>query len=234
MDFTVPGESDDVLDLLAEDEDEDRGRAVAWADLVGADDALDCVLLVNRGPPSTGRCVRPSGGWGGFSAGTMRVVDGPAADDRSRASARRAPSGRATVVDPDVLAWMIGVFCIVGALLGFVLLASVEFDESRDVATAALYGGPGLVAGALVGLLAGLPTGGVLLLLRRRGRSRAVCVVVTAVSAAVVVSGSLLVVSGFGASGPFLLVLAALAAVPAGLTAAWVGRGDRRVRGVPA
>ena len=42
----VPGEFDDVGDLLAKDQDEDRGRTVSWAHLGRAGEALDDFLLL--------------------------------------------------------------------------------------------------------------------------------------------------------------------------------------------
>lgn len=44
----IPGEADDILDLLAEHKDEDRRRAVAWGEFLSVNDSLDRMLLVYR------------------------------------------------------------------------------------------------------------------------------------------------------------------------------------------
>jgi len=47
----VPGESDDTLDLLPEDEDENRGSTVPCGEFVGVDDTVHRLLLVGRAHP---------------------------------------------------------------------------------------------------------------------------------------------------------------------------------------
>jgi hypothetical protein len=44
----IPGEADDILDLLAEHKDEDRRRAVAWGEFLSVNDSLDRMFLVYR------------------------------------------------------------------------------------------------------------------------------------------------------------------------------------------
>lgn len=135
-------------------------------------------------------------------------------------------SGQRSATDASkVFSVMSMVGFIFGTLSGFFLMSAVEFDESASITSALLYGLPGLLVGAIVGLV------GAVTLVQARRRLQATyatCVFFSAAAGALSLSLLYLLLAGFNPDPLALAVTAAAGAFPAAAGAAWLGLTARR------